>query len=247
MSFFKDINSEFYNESSILKASDLVSWKRKRGVYNFKELPTRAIISIKKNVFSKVVSPFAKRVKGLNGVHYIYKSKVLLCSEFGSGASAMLALLEEFRALGVEQFVFIGTAGILIDSAKQNNAYIVSKVYSSSGSSFFYFRDEGIDCYDKEWFKKIKETCNLKPKVTWSTDCPFRETPSILNYYRSKNCALVEMESAAVYSFSQYYKTPAVCILVGADNLTSTQWKSPNNVSILLRVQQKLVFQLLKF
>lgn len=247
MSFFKDINSDFYNESSILKGSNLVSWKRERGVYNFKELPIRAIISIKKNVFSKVVSPFSKRIKGINGAHYIYKSKVLLCSEFGSGASALLALLEELRALGVEQFVFIGSAGILFDSAQENNAYIVSKVFSSSGSSFFYFRDEEIDCYDKEWFEKIKDTYNLKPKVAWSTDCPFRETPSLLNYYRSKDCALVDMESAAVYSFSQYFKTPAVCILVGADKLTASQWKSPGDVDKLLKVKQKLIFQLLKF
>ncbi len=245
MSFFNSKNSDFYKESSLLKVSDLVSWKRSRNVYNFERLPEKAIISIKKDPYSKIVSPFTKKAKGINGVHYIYKSKVLLCSEFGSGAPAMLMLLEELRELGVKQFIFIGVAGILDNSVKEKQASIISTVYSSSGSSFFYTDSEKIDCYDHKWFERIKNACDLKENIAWSTDCPFREVPSLLSYYRSRDCALVEMESAAVYSFSQFYKVSALCILIGADHLTSSQWKAPVNVSRLLEVQQKLVSQLI--
>ena len=51
MTFFNRRNSDFYKETSILKASDLISWKRARGVYNFESLPKTAIISIKKKAF----------------------------------------------------------------------------------------------------------------------------------------------------------------------------------------------------
>lgn len=246
MAFFNRKNSDFYKEASILKVSDLVSWKKARNVYNFESLPSTAIISVKKNIFSKVVSPFTKRAKGINGLHYIYKSKFILCSEFGSGSPAMLMLLEELKELGVERFIFLGVAGILSNLVKEGQAYIISTVYSSSGSSFFYTDDEKIDCYDWEWFEKIKTECNLESKFAWSTDCPFREVPSLLSYYKTKACALVEMESAAIFSFSQFYKASAVSILIGADDLTSQQWKVPDNVGQLLAIQQKIVSQLIK-
>lgn len=246
MAFFNFKTLDFLEEPSVLNASDLVAWKRERGVYNFKKLPKKAIISIKKNVFFKTTSKFTKKAKGISGHHYIYKSKVLLCSEFGSGASAMIMLLEELKALGVEQFIFIGSAGILHDSVEEGSAYIISKVFSSSGASFYYSKSEEIDYYDQALFEDIKKKCNLDSKIAWSTDCPFRETPSLLDYYKSKTCALVEMESAAVYAFSQYYKMPSVCILIGADSLTTLQWKVPNDMRLILKVQQKLVVQLLK-
>jgi uridine phosphorylase len=237
---------DFYKEPSLLKASDLVAWKRKRGAYNFKELPDLAIIAIKRNMFSKVISPFTKRAKGINGSHFIYKSKVLLCSEFGSGASAMIMLLEELRALGVRQFIFIGSAGILDDSVKEGSAHIVQKAVSLSGTTFFYSEKDELECYDLSFFEKVKNKCNLTPKTILSTDSPFRETPSLIDHYKSKGCALVDMECASIYAFSQFYKIPSACILVGADTLTSSEWKAPNNIKNVLIVQQKIVLDLLK-
>lgn len=247
MSFFDGKNSGFYKEQTFLRPSDLVAWKRDRKIYNFESLPPLAIISIKKNVFLNLIPPFAKKIKGINGHHYNFKSKILFCSEFGSGAPAMLMLLEELKALGVKHFIFIGTAGILNDSIKENTACIISKVYSSSGSSFFYFKDEEIDCYAKEWYKEIGKKCHLRESVAWSTDCPFRETQNLINYYKSKSCDFVDMESAALYAFSQYYQTPSVCILVGSDQLTSERWKAPKNVELILKSQQNIVAQLVKF
>jgi len=246
MELFADKNPDFYKEASVLKASDIVSWKRDRNVYNFERLPRKAILSIKKNSYSKLTSRFTKRAKGISGTHYIHKSGVLLCSEFGSGAPAMLMLMEELRELGVEQFIFIGMAGILHDSVKEGMACIISQVYSSSGASFFYTDDEKIGCFDQQWFEKVKDVCQLEKRIAWSTDCPYREVPSLFSHYKSKGCSLVEMESAAVYSFSQFYKISAVCILIGADNLTSSKWKVPNNMKGLIEAQQKLVSQLIQ-
>ncbi len=246
MSFFKRQSQSFYNEDSILKISDIVSWKKKKKVYNFETLPKIAILTIKKNVFSRIVTPFTKKIKGINGLHYCYKSKFLLCSEFGIGSSAIITLLEELNELGVKQFIFIGVAGILNDSIEESNAYIISNVFSSTGGSFFYAEEENIECYDTKWFQKIKNCCVLIPKTSWSTDCPFRETKSIVNYYASKDCALVEMETAGLYAFSKYYKTSVVSILVGADSLISSQWVAPNNTVQLLETQRNLVRKLVK-
>jgi uridine phosphorylase len=246
MTLFNIKTIDFYKEPSLLNAADLVTWKRKCGVYNFKGLPDLAIIAIKRNMFSKVISPFTKRAKGINGSHFIYESKVLLCSEFGSGASAMIILLEELRALGVRQFIFIGSAGILDDSVKVGSAHIVQKAISLSGTTFFYSEKDELECYDLSFFEKVKNKCNLTLKTILSTDSPFRETSTLINHYRSKGCTMVDMECASIYAFSQFYKMPSICILVGADTLTSSEWKAPNNIKKLLKAQQKIVSDLLK-
>ncbi|HEX9826515.1 MAG TPA: hypothetical protein VGA80_07935 [Flavobacteriaceae bacterium] len=246
MTFFNIKTLNFYKEPSILKASDLVTWKRNNGAYNFKRLPNMAIISIKRKMFSKVISPFTKRAKGINGSHFIYKSKILLCSEFGSGAPAMIMLLEELRALGVRQFIFIGSAGILDDSVKGGSSHIVQKAISLSGTTFFYSEKDELECYDLSFFEKVKNKCNLTSKTILSTDSPFRETPSLIDHYKSKGCALVDMECASIYAFSQFYKIPSACILVGADSITASQWIPPNSVKNLLNVQQNMVSELLK-
>ena len=38
-----------------------------------------------------------KKLKGLNGKHYILNKKVLFSYEFGIGSPAIIALLEEFK------------------------------------------------------------------------------------------------------------------------------------------------------
>ena len=240
------INKIDVNEQSILKAKDIVLWKKKRSLYNFSILPETVVISINKGVLKKQIRFFKKQIKGITGVHYQYNANILFCSNFGYGAPAMFSLLEELKVLGVKRFIFIGTAGMLNNSVKEGHAYIVSKVFSSIGASIFYSKEEEIKCYDQRWFEEIKQKCNLEEKIGWSTDCPYRETVSLLNYYKSKDCALVDMESAALYSFSQYYKMPSLCILIGADSLASLQWKAPNNLNLILKVQQQLVSQILK-
>ncbi len=245
MAFFKIEKTNFYHENSLLSISDLVTWKKKRNAYNFKSLPETAIIALKKNVFSKQIHPFMKRIKGLLGTHYKYNSKFLLCCEFGIGASSIVLLLEELKELGVKKFVFVGVAGILDDLVNENNPFIISSTYSSTGSSYFYDKNELLKSYNKQWYNHIKQVCNLLEQTAWSTDCPFRETPSIIDYYKTKGCGLVDMECAGVYAFSQYYKIPAVCILIGADRLSKAKWQEPKSFSSLLNTQRKIVKQLL--
>jgi len=240
-------DSEYNLGEPVLKPSDLVIWKRRRNIYNFSALPSLAIISVKKNVFAKAVSPFTTRIKGIGGVHYNYKSKILMCSEFGSGSPALIMLLEELFALGVKKFIFIGVAGMLDDSVKENKTYIVSNVFSSSGSTYYYFKNEEIECYERKWFEETKDKCLLNEKIVWSTDCPFRETTKLINHYKSKSCSLVDMESAALYAFSQYYNTPSISLLVGADRLTETKWEPPKNMDLILKSMQNMVSKLLEF
>ena len=235
---------EALTEQSLLSAATLVAWKKERGIYNFKSLPSTAIIGIEKNIFSSQLNLFSKKLKGLRGNNYISDAFVF-CSGFGSGAPAIVTLLEELRVLGVEQFIFIGLAGILSDNIKTGDAFCVDEALSGSGTTSYYATESLIHPYDPEFVQDIAHSVSLKMTCCFSTDSPFRETPSLIANVKAKGCNMIEMECAAIYAFSQYYKLKAACILLAADVLAEV-WTPPAQHINLTAKQQELVTTLTK-
>lgn len=245
MDFFKNIDSEFYNEPSFLDVSAIVKLKRSQGRYNFEQLPKMAIIVSSKKIIGRFSTSIKKKLKGLSGANYIYNSSILICSEIGTGAPAALVLMEELRALGVERFVFIGTAGILTNDISETEARIITKAHTTIGSTTFYSNKAILEPFDHEWIKDLKQQLNLVEASGWSTDCPYRETPAMLNYFKERSVHLVDMECAGIYAFSMFYRLPAICILIGADSLTQMQWRAPENMNLLTKKQRELLADLL--
>ena len=239
------ITSNLLSEKSMLTAEMLVAWKRKRSVYNFNVLPEKAIIGIDKNIFSKHVHFFSKKLRGIRGVNYIHKHFVF-CSGFGSGAPAIITLLEELRALGVKEFIFVGLAGSLTDTVKSGDAFYVSKTVSGSGTTSYYHDEDNIKPYDDKYALKLATELHLKSAVCFSTDSPFRETPTLIKTIKEKGCEFIEMECAAIYAFTQYYKLQAACFLIAADELHSNNWHPPSAEINLSERQIALVNRIIK-
>lgn len=244
MDFFEHTDSGFYEEPSFLDVVSVVKWKKERGLYNFKSLPQTAIIVLNKTAIHRSSTPFKKKLKGLPGTNYVLNPAIVLCSEFGTGAPAVLVLLEELRVLGVKKFIFLGMAGIIDSNINENEALIISKAHSTVGSSTFYSVKSVLEPLDQEWSNRIKQNLKIGVGTGWSTDCPYRETPSMINYYQQKSVQLVDMECAAIYAFSAFHKLPSVCILIGADFLGGQEWRPPDKIHLLIRNQKKLVSEL---
>jgi len=238
------LNSNFLTEPSLLSAEMMVAWKRERGVYNFKSLPEKAIIGIEKNIFTPQLNLFSKKLKGLRGANYIADSFVF-CAEFGSGAPAIITLLEELRVLGVKEFIFVGLAGILSNDIKTGDAFCVNQALSGSGTTAYYTAENLIQPYDAAFVQNIASLLKLDTTTCFSTDCPFRETPSLIASIKEQGCELIEMESAAVYAFGQFYSLKAACVLVAADILAEV-WTPPTHTINLALAQQNLVSALVK-
>ena len=54
----------------------------------------------------------------------------------------------------------------------------------------------------------------------WTTDAPYRETRSKINYFQRKGILAVDQESSAIFSVGIYRKVRVGCILVASTNLT---------------------------
>ena len=240
MSFINPFEPGFYKEKSILNVKDIIEWKRKNNLYNFDTLPKVAVISMVSQLsFPKRL--INKKLKGLNGKHYILNKKVLFSYEFGIGSPAIIALLEELTALGVTKFLYIGYAGRLNTTINEAACFIVNKAFSLCGTSFFY-NNESFISYSNNLSDKVKSELNLFEEIILSTDAPYRETLSVLEFYKRKKATLIDMETASILAFFKQNNAEVACVLIASD-LIESFWTPPKNIKLLRKRAKNIVNQ----
>ena len=240
-------NSNFHstiNEESVLSISKFVEWKKKANQYNFKSLPKTAIITLSKKSLPNYY--FKKKIKGLKSNTYIINEHLLFCSNFGEGGASIIGLLEELRAFNVQNFIFVGIAGIINNNIGENEILVVNNTFSTTGASYFYSKLSENKILNYDWALKYSKLFSAKIIDTWSTDCPFRETPSLIAYFKNKGVSLVEMETASIYAFSSFYNLNSICIIVSADSLIDKVWKFPENMYLINQNIKNIIKELIK-
>lgn len=233
----------FYPENSSVVQSDMiVQWKKERNVYNFEKLPDTAIICVDYAILKHLNTFGTQKIKGIKGRHFV-KNQVLFCSEFDNGAPGIINLLEELRALKVDRFIFLGSAGVLSSEIMETGIYFVKAAISGNGITQFY-SDQKIHYPADQDFNMIPDFPELKDCICYSTDAPYRETRPLLDEVCNMGAQLVDMECAAVYSFAEFYKLKASCFLIAADNLCQT-WVAPKDFKRIIAVQKNFVDKLI--
>jgi len=226
----KNLDDAFYKEKSILDISDIVNWKKQNKKYNFTSLPKTAILTVQHNVISRKRSLFYKKTKGVTGKNYIINANLLLCTKFGIGAPAVIGLMEELRVLGVTKFFFIGLAGRIDNTITEGEICMAKTIFSTTGCSVLYASGEYFEPIKNDWSINLCSKLNYKEVIGWSTDAPFRETPSLIAHYKTKGAKLVDMESAAIYAFAKFHNLNALCVLIAADSLSEMNWLPPKHM-----------------
>ena len=239
--------SKFTNikEQSILNAKQIVQWKKHNKVYNFDSLPKTVILTNQSSYLSRFKKYFHKQIKGLSCESYVINKKYVLCTKFGNGSPAIISLMEELIALGIENFIFIGYAGILTNNIKEGSVFITNKAFSLTGTSFHYYNDTEIE-YSNPLTTMFLNKFKLPKNTILSTDAPFRELPSQIAYFTKKGVALIDMEVASILAFSKYKKINTACFIITADNLTDGVWKHPKNMKILQQINLNLIKDIIK-
>jgi len=234
-----------HTEKSLLESDSLVKWKKNNGAYNFDQLPNTAIITLNKSSLSRINRFVSKKLRGIQGDNYLLSTKTIFVSGFGNGAPALVGVMEELHALGVEKFVFVGWAGSINKKYKSGELFLVENSYSTTGCAQLYSRKSNFEPKENDWSLYIKSKLSLPVTTCWSTDAPFRETNSLVNFFREKGASHVDMECAAIYAFADHYKLNALCFLVTADFLSANEWVPPQNTKQLSSNVKNLVASLI--
>lgn len=235
-------------QQGILTADALIKWKKNAGFLTVPILPKHVIICPQHVMPTKYQSLWLKKITGIMGTHIcINKTKgVYLSTGWGVGGAALVAICEEFYALGVRKFTLIGMAGRLTTSVSEGDVVYATSALREEGTSHHYLpanEPNIIDCPSINHVKKFNALGFHQSRFV-STDAPFRETSAKLNYWTSANCAMVDMETASLYAFAKYYNIDAVSIGIGADSLLNNQWHMAHDYPQLKVIIRKTVYQL---
>lgn len=141
------------------------------------------------------------------------------------GAPLATMIMEDLIACGAKLFIGVGLLGAIQPSINVGDYVIPSLAVRDEGTSYHYLPKDVKAFSSKKVIHFLKDSCEeFKAKYyigpIWTTDAPYRQTKSKINYFQQKGVLGVDMESSAIFSLGIYYKLKVGCILVASGNLT---------------------------
>jgi uridine phosphorylase len=147
----------------------------------------------------------------------------------GVGAPLAAGLLEEVIAMGCRAFIVCGGAGALAAEVTLGHLVVVESAVRDEGTSHHYAPPSRYVDANATATSVLKETLleHAVPFIagrTWTTDAPYRETPTKVTARRNEGCVTVEMEAAALAAVAAFRGVRLAHVLYGGDDLAGETW-----------------------
>ena len=226
---------EKYDKKPVVKAKDFWDYKKQLGVFPDIQPPKGVIIC-----YSPTILRYIKEHYSLTQVDNVHANnffllnesgkKIAICGTMGIGAPVVGILLEELTALGIKNYISIGTAGSLQKNLKLGSHIICTKAIRDEGTSHHYAPSEKYSYPSKTMTDKMIEIAkymdiNYHAGTSWTTDAPYRETLAELKHYSNEGVLTVEMEAAAIFVIAKHLNIEAGAIFTISDYLTEENWE----------------------
>jgi len=132
------------------------------------------------------------------------------------GASFAVLIAEELFASKCKLLISITSAGRIATLENSSQFLLIEKAIRDEGTSYHYLPPADFASVNNHILEELKNVLiksNLLVAVgkSWTTDAPFRETKSAIEFARNKGAIAVEMEAAALYSFAEARQKNIVC------------------------------------
>jgi uridine phosphorylase len=134
---------------------------------------------------------------------------------FASGCGLLLSVTSAGRiALGLPEQAFF----VLIEQALRDEG--TSYHYAPAGQRFAHADPTLVAAAAEALAEK---GLTVLRGATWTTDAPFRETPSAIAAAMADGLLAVEMEAAALYAFAQWKNVPVLCMAHVTNNMAQAE------------------------
>lgn len=132
------------------------------------------------------------------------------------GAAFAVLIAEQLFASGCRLLVSVTSSGQLVELRPPPYFVLIERALRDEGTSYHYLPPSDFSDAPSRLISLTKEAFDdLKVAVvhgsTWTTDAPFRETPSAIAVMKAKGLLAVEMEAAALYAFAEAQGKPVLC------------------------------------
>lgn len=201
--------------------------------------PAGVVVLYQQRLFDAViragdVSPFAPRGErhtAFLDLHTFDRTggTVGVIGGFGIGAPAATSVVESLAAIGVRQFVSMGTAGALRTGFEPGDVVVCDRALRDEGVSHHYV-PPGRWATPSPALTNSLRSClveaGLDPTTgsAWTIDAPFRETVAEARHYAEEGVAVVEMEAAALFSVGHHRRLEVASAFAISDSLADGEW-----------------------
>jgi len=162
--------------------------------------------------------------------HRLYRRDGWIAVQSAFGAPNAVMLLEELIAFGVKRAVYFGYCGSLRDDVRIGDIVIPMEALREEGTSYHYlpegertFPDRFLQGQLYVWIKESGLSAHMGG--IWTTDAPYRETPTKVSRYGEEGVLGVEMEMSAVFALGMMRGISVGAILIVSDELSGEEWR----------------------
>ncbi len=224
--------SSKHTEKAVIEPSRFLDYLKSRGKHPAFPPPQGIILCYQRRLLDYILAHHqTTKPEHELGVHLLDETagRIGILGGFGIGAPAAAVLLEEFIALGVPQFLSVGTAGSLQAQIGIGDLVVCDRA----------IRDEGVSHHYLTLGKYAEASPPLTARLaavltagghaftrgtSWTIDAPYRETRAEVRQYQSEGVACVEMEAAALFAVAEYRGVEVGAMFTMTDSLASLEW-----------------------
>lgn len=146
------------------------------------------------------------------------------------GAPYAVTLLEEMIARGVRRIYEVGSAGAIAPRLAPGDTVLVDSALPDEGTSRHYFKKRVSFQASKELTGRLAQSLHhlgveYSTCSAWTTDAPYRETPSKISAMTKRGACIVNMETSAVFALAEFRGVEAASVQTISDVLDSNGWR----------------------
>lgn len=132
------------------------------------------------------------------------------------GASFAVLIAEQLFASGCRLLISITSSGQLVELRPPPYFVLIERAMRDEGTSYHYLPPSDFSEGPSRLLASLEGAFDglgvpVMRGATWTTDAPYRETPTTIAAMKAKGLHAVEMEAAALYAFAHARKQPVLC------------------------------------
>jgi uridine phosphorylase len=219
---------------AFITPKEYIEYARRHGFLTDFAVPGGVIFCYSPSLLDRICSSRqTTRVGGFHGEFHLLAEtadRVGVMGKFGIGAPVVTTILEELIALGVKQFISIGTAGAIARGLSTGDVVICDRAIRDEGVSHHYLEPakyaEASSALTNALVRALGDDgMELVSGTSWTIDAPYRETVAEARHYQEEGVLTVEMEAAALFAVAQYRHVELASALVVSDSLADLVWE----------------------
>ncbi len=222
-------------EEAIFTAADFAAYLRRVGALESYEAPTAAVLCYQRSLYHHVLRTEGlqppERRGALHGILLLPSTggRVGLLGQFGIGAPAAAAVLEDLAATGTSAFVSVGTAGSLQADLKVGDLVLCEAAIRDEGVSHHYLPPAKLATASAGMSASLASAMSgagaqFRAGTSWTIDTPYRETVAEARRYQAEGVLCVEMEAAALFAVAEVRGLQMASAFTISDSLADLVW-----------------------